>query len=105
MVESNVESTEKSTPIPSNSNTSKESMPASIPVYFYAVMPYPSTPKTLFFEGSNVTDFLHRYSQMCTDYQVDKHEKIKRLLWYCEMFTQKYVKTFISSFGTSWAAL
>ena len=79
MVESNVESTEESTPTPSNSNTSKESMPASISVYSHAVMPYPGAPGTPFFKGSNVTDFLDRYSRMCTDYRVDEHEKIKRL--------------------------
>ena len=80
MVESNVESIEENIPTPSNSNTSKESMPASIPVYSHAVIPYPGAPGTFFFEGSNVTNFLDRYSQMCTDYRVDKHEKIKQLL-------------------------
>ena len=105
MVDSSMENTEGSTSTPSNSNSSKESMPASIPVYSHAVMPYPGAPGTPFFEGSNVTDFLDRYSRMCTDYRVDEHEKIKRLSWYCEMFTRKYVETLISSSGTSWAAL
>ena len=104
-VESSMDNTEGSTPTPSNSNASKESMPASIPVYSHAVMPYPGAPGTPFFEGSNVTDFLDRYSRMCTDYRVDEQEKIKRLSWYCEMFTGKYVETLISSSGTSWAAL
>ena len=80
-------------------------MPASISVYFHAIMPYLGAPRTPFFEGSNVTDFLDQYSQMCTDYQVDKHEKIKWLSGYCEIFTRKYVETLISSSGTSWAAL
>ena len=105
MVESSMDNTEGSTPTPSNSNASKESMPASIPVYSHAVMPYPGAPETPFFEGSNVTDFLDRYSQMCTDYRVDEQEKIKRLSWYCEIFTGKYVETLISSSGTFWAAL
>lgn len=80
-------------------------MPASIPIYSHAVMPYPGAPGTPFFEGSNVTDFLDRYSRMCTDYRVDEQEKIKRLSWYCEMFTGKYVETLISSSGTTWATL
>ena len=53
---------------------------------YIIIMPYPGTPGTPFFEGSNVTDFLDRYEQMCTDFRVEAKEKIKRLLWYCEMF-------------------
>lgn len=105
MVESSMDNTGGSTPTPSNSNASKESMPASIPVYSHAVMLYPGAPGTLFFEGLNVIDFFDRYSQMCTDYRVDKQEKIKRLSWYCEMFIGKYVEILISSSGTSWATL
>lgn len=68
MAKSSLENTEGSTPTPSNSNASKESMPASIPVYSHAVMLYPGAPGTPFFEGSNVTDFLDQYSRMCTNY-------------------------------------
>ncbi len=42
---------------------------------------------------------------MYTDYQVDEQEKIKRLSWYCELFTGRYIESLISSSGTSWAAL
>ncbi len=42
---------------------------------------------------------------MSTDYQVGKQENIKRLYWYCELFTGKYIETLISSSGISWAAL
>lgn len=105
MVGSSEENTEGSTPTLSNSNASKESMPASIPVYSHAVMPYPGAPGTPFFEGSNITNFLDRYSRMCTDYRVSEEEKIKRLAWYCEMFTGKYIETLISASGTTWAAL
>ena len=94
---------------PADSFSSKASIKnpssASIPMYSRAVMPYPGSPGAPFFEGSNITDFLESYSRMCTDYQVDEQEKIKRLSWYCELFTGKYIDTFISSSGTSWAAL
>lgn len=63
-----MENTEGSTSTPSNSNFSKESMPSSILVCSYLVMPYPGTPGTPFFEGSNVTDFFDQYGQMCTNY-------------------------------------
>lgn len=56
-------------------------------------MPYPGTPGTPFFEGSNITDFLNRYDQMCTDFLVEAKEKIKRLPWYCEIFIGKYIES------------
>ena len=90
---------------PTESVSSKDPSSASIPMYSRAVMPYPGSPGAPYFEGSNITDFLDSYSRMCTDYQVDEQEKIKRLSWYCELFTGKYIETLISSSGTSWAAL
>ena len=73
--------TEEGTPTP-------DSMPLApvMQIPYIITMPYPGTPGTPFFEGSNVTDFLDRYEQMCTDFRVEAKEKIKRLLWYCEMF-------------------
>lgn len=77
MVESNIENTKKSTSILSNPHFSKKSMPASILIYSHLVMPYPSALKTFFFKSSNITNFFNWYSQMCTNYQVNKQEKIK----------------------------
>lgn len=68
MVESSMNNTKKSKPILLNSNTSKESIPVSILICFYIVMPYSGAPKTLFFEGSNVTNFFDQYNQMCINY-------------------------------------
>ncbi len=89
----------------SSKDSSKNPFSTSIPIYSRAVIPYPGSPGVPYFEGSNIIDFLDRYSQVCTDYQVDKQEKIKRLNWYCEVFTSKYIETLISSLVTSWAAL
>ena len=58
---------------------SKDSSSTSIPIYSQAIIPYPSSPRASFFKGSNITNFLDSYSQMCTNYQVDKLEKIKQL--------------------------
>ena len=68
-------------------------------------MPYPGSFGAPYFEGSNIINFLDSYSRMCTNYQVDEQEKIKRLSRYCELFTGKYIETFISFSGTSWATL
>ena len=97
----------KVTPVESISSKDslKDPSSASIPMYSRAVMPYPGSPGAPFFKGSNITDFLESYSRMCTDYQVDEQEKIKRLSWYCELFTGKYIETLISSSRTSWAAI
>ncbi len=97
----------KVTPVESISSKDslKDPSSSSIPIYSRAVMPYPGSLGAPFFEGFNITDFLESYSRMCTDYQVDEQEKIKRLSWYCELFTGKYIETLISSSGTSWAAL
>ena len=74
-------------------------------MYSKAVMSYLGSPGAPYYEGSNITDFLDSYSRMCIDYQVDNQEKIKRLSWYCKLYTGKYIEILISSSGTSWAAL
>ncbi len=68
-------------------------------------MSYPGFSRASYFEGSNITDFFDSYSLMYIDYQVNKQEKIKRLSWYCELFTDKYIETLISFLRTSRAAL
>ena len=76
-----------------------------IPRYFQAIMPYPGSPVALFFERSNIINFFDNYKWMCNNYWVDQQEKIKRLFWYCKLFTGKYIKTLISSLRTSLASL
>lgn len=71
-VESSMKNTNKSILMFSNPNSSKKSMLASIPVYFYAVMPYFSVFGIFFFKDSSITNFLDGYSQMCTNYHVNK---------------------------------
>lgn len=48
-------------------------------------MPFPGTPGTPFFDGRNVTDFLDRFSDLCTDYKLSDAEKMRRLPRYCDM--------------------
>ena len=86
---------------PTESVSSKDLPSASISMHSKVVMPYPGSSRAPYFEESNITNFLDSYSRMCTDYAVDEQEKIKRLSWYCKLFTGKYIKTFISSSGTS----
>lgn len=78
-------------------------MSISILIYSYAIMSYFGNLETLFFESLNISKFFNQYSQIYTDYWLDKQEKIKQLLYYYEIFIKKYVKTFINSFETLWA--
>lgn len=86
-------------------NSLKDPSFTSIPMYFQAVMSYPGSPGAPYFEESNITNSLDNYNQMCTDYQVDKQEKTKRLSWYYELFTGKYIEMLISFSRTSWAVV
>ena len=64
---------------PTESVFSKDPFSASILMYSRAAMPHQGSFGALYFERSNITDFLDSYSRICTDYQVNKQEKIKRL--------------------------
>ncbi len=44
--------------------------------YVPMVIPYPSAPGAPFFDGQNITDFLDRYSQLCSNYRLSEAEKI-----------------------------
>ncbi len=56
-----------------------------------------------FFDGQNITHFLHLYNQLCSDYRLSDSEKINRLPSYCESFTGNYVKNLIK--GAYWAGV
>ncbi|MCJ1427048.1 hypothetical protein MMC29_004951 [Sticta canariensis] len=52
---------------------------------FIMAMPYPGTPGAPFFDGRNVTEFLDRFSDLCTGYKLSDAEKMRRLPRYCDM--------------------
>ncbi len=58
-------------------------------------MLYSEAPGSLFFEGGNVSEFLDRFENICDDYRMFTSEKIRRLPWYCEMFTTRPVRSLI----------
>ncbi len=47
------------------------------------LMPPPTTHGSLIFEGSNITEFLECYEDLCTDYRVSEGDKLTRLPRYC----------------------
>ena len=46
-------------------------------------MPPPGTLGSPMFEGANVTEFLERYEDLCSDYRVSDDDKLTRLPRYC----------------------
>src|SRR6266550_6570671 len=60
---------------------------------FYIPMLLPSTFKSLMFERANVTEFLKRYKDLCSDYQVSDNNKLTRLLQYCIQLITKTIKS------------
>ena len=46
-------------------------------------MPLLGTLGSPMFEGANVTEFLERYEDLCSDYQVSEKDKLMRLPRYC----------------------
>jgi hypothetical protein len=50
---------------------------------FHMPMPPPGTLGSPMFEGANVTEFLERYEDLCSDYKVSDEDKLARLPRYC----------------------
>ena len=77
--------------------------PSQVP--YITPMPYPGAPDSPFFEGGNVSEFLDRFENMCDDYRMCTSEKIRRLPWYCEMFTARHVRSVISFSELDWGKI
>lgn len=75
------------------------------PSLYVTPMPYPGSPGSPFFEGANVSEFLERFEDMCDDYRMSTSEKIRRLPWYCEIFTARHIKSVIGFSGLDWAKI
>ena len=73
--------------------------------FYVSPMPYPGAPGSPFFEGANISEFWERFENMGDDYQMSTSEKIRRLPWYCEMFTVRYVRSVIKFSGLDWVKI
>ena len=69
---------------------------------YITLMSYPGVPGSPFFDKANVSKFLKRFENMCDKHQMSTSEKIRRLPWYCEIFTARHVKLVISFSGSDW---
>jgi hypothetical protein len=76
----------------------------SVPTWAFS-MPYPGSPGTPYFDGYNVTEFLERFSDLCSDYALEEGEKIRRLPRYCDVLNEQYVKSVIDTNLNGWKSL
>jgi hypothetical protein len=56
-------------------------------------MPLPGTPGSPMFEGANATEFLKRYDNLCSDYQVSEKDRLMRLPQYCIQPVAKTIRS------------
>jgi hypothetical protein len=58
--------------------------------------------ETSFFDDYNITKFLNRYVDLCQNYNLEKREKIRRLLRYCDLINEQYVRVVINANVFEW---
>ena len=78
---------------------------SGLPGTLIMAVPFPGTPGAPYFDGTDVSDFLDRYEDMCTDYQVSEAEKIRRIPRYCETMTGQYIKNLMEYLEKDYEAL
>jgi hypothetical protein len=58
--------------------------------------------ETFLFDEYNITKFFDRYANLCQNYSLEKKEKIRRLLRYCDFINEQYVRTMINANVFEW---
>src|ERR1700716_1144069 len=72
---------------------------------FYMLMLLPGTPRSPMFEGANVTEFLERYKDLCSDYHVSASDRLARLPRYCIQPIAETIKSLKEWVDKDYAAL
>src|SRR5215212_2101977 len=67
--------------------------------------PMPGTPGAPFFDGRDITEFLERFEDMCSEYYIDKESQVVRLPKYCETSIGRYVRTMQAYQSKDWEEL
>ena len=57
---------------------------------------YPGVSGALYFDGTNITEFLDRYEDLCDVHRVGEAEKLRGLLYYCEVTIRQFVRSILS---------
>jgi hypothetical protein len=61
--------------------------------------------KTFLFDEYNITKFFDRYADLCLNYDLEEKEKIRRLLRYCDLINEQYVRIVINANVFEWKEL
>jgi hypothetical protein len=72
---------------------------------FCIPMPPPGTPGSPLFKGANVTEFLERYKDLCSNYQVSEKDKLMRLPRYCIQPVAETIRSLNEWKASNYAAL
>ena len=88
------------------SSSSNAPVPTPSPFYSFTLpMPQPGVPGSPWFDGTNVTEFLDRYSNMCRDYHVSEKEMVRRMLWYCDSIVAQNIRSLTAYQDQDWEPL
>jgi hypothetical protein len=68
---------------PQLGNMASPLLPLSTALTFRMPMPLPGAVGVPFFEGTNATEFLDRYNNLCKEYLVIDQDKLAKLPRYC----------------------
>ena len=60
---------------------------------FYMLMPPLGTLGSPMFKDANVTEFLERYKDLCSDYKVSNKDKLAQLPRYCIQLVVKTIRS------------
>ncbi len=66
------------------------------------IMSTSKTSKASFFDEYNVIEFLDRYVDLCQNYDLEEEEKIRRLLRYCDLINEQYVRVVVNANVFDW---
>jgi hypothetical protein len=64
---------------PTSGSQKSPALQTTMPTIFCLLMPPPSTQGSPMFEGANVTEFLERYKDLCSNYQVLDEDRLSQL--------------------------
>jgi ABC-type multidrug transport system ATPase subunit len=53
--------------------------------------------KASFFDEYNVIEFFDRYADLCQNYDLEEKKKIRRLLRYCDLINEQYVRVVVNA--------
>ena len=77
----------------------------TMPAMLYMPMPPPGTLGSPMFEGANISEFLERYEDLCSNYRVSDEDRLTRLPRYCIQPVAETIKSLKEWKGQDYAAL